>query len=45
MFDGGLNDEVPIILKNKLPDILQHEYEQHDQANLYLKHTFLTLQK
>jgi hypothetical protein len=45
MFDGGLNDEVPTILKNKLPDILLNEYEQCDQANVYLKHTFLSLQK
>lgn len=45
MFDGGLNNEVPSILKNKLPDILKSEYEQCDQANVYLKHTFLTLQK
>ncbi|CAF4367354.1 unnamed protein product [Rotaria sp. Silwood2] len=45
MFDGGLNNEVPLILKNKLPDILQNEYEQCNQANVYLKHTFLTLQK
>ena len=45
MFDGGLNDEVPMILKNKLPDILLNEYEQCNQANVYLKHTFLSLQK
>ncbi|CAF0847185.1 unnamed protein product [Adineta steineri] len=45
MFDGGLNNEVPLILKHKLPDILKCEYEQCDQANVYLKHTFLTLQK
>ncbi|CAF3582304.1 unnamed protein product [Rotaria sordida] len=45
MFDGGLNNEVPLILKNKLPDILQYEYGQCNQANIYLKHTFLTLQK
>ena len=45
MFDGGLNDEVPNILKHKLPDILLNEYEQSDQANVYLKHTFLSLQK
>ena len=45
MFDGGLNDEVPLILKHKLPDILLNEYEQCDQANVYLKHTFLSLQK
>ncbi|CAF3288286.1 unnamed protein product [Rotaria socialis] len=45
MFDGGLNNEVPMILKHKLPDILQHEYEQCNQANFYLKHTFLSLQK
>ncbi|CAF4899516.1 unnamed protein product, partial [Rotaria magnacalcarata] len=44
MFDGGLNNEVPMILKHKLPDILQHEYEQCNQANFYLKHTFLSLQ-
>jgi len=45
MFDGGLNNEVPLILKHKLPDILKQEYEQCNQANVYLKHTFLTLQK
>jgi hypothetical protein len=45
MFDGGLNNEVPLILKNRLPDILQYEYEQCKQANVYLKHTFLSLQK
>lgn len=45
MFDGGLNDEVATILKNKLSDILQHEFEQSTQANVYLKHTFLSLQK
>ena len=45
MFDGGLNNEVPLILKSKLPDILQYEYEQCNQANVYLKHTFLALQK
>jgi hypothetical protein len=45
MFDGGLNNEVPMILKSKLPDILQYEYEQCNQANVYLKHTFLALQK
>lgn len=45
MFDGGLNNEVPLILKNKLPDILLHEYERCNQANVYLKHTFLSLQK
>lgn len=45
MFDGGLNDEVPTILKNKLSDILQYEFEQSNQANIYLKHTFLSLEK
>lgn len=45
MFDGGLNDEVPTILKNKLSDILLQEYEQSNQANIYLKNTFLCLQK
>lgn len=45
MFDGGLNDEVPVILKTRLPDVLLNEYEQCDQANVYLKHTFLSLQK
>lgn len=45
MFDGGLNDEVPMILKHRLPDILLNEYEQCNQANVYLKHTFLSLQK
>lgn len=45
MFDGGLNDEVPNILKHKLCDTIQNEYESCPQANVYLKHTFLTLQK
>jgi len=45
MFDGGLNNEVPTALKEKLTSVLIDEYQQCDQATVYLKHTFLTLQR
>lgn len=45
MFDGGLNNEVPLLLKERLPGVLIDEYQQCDQATVYLKHTFLTLQR
>ena len=45
MFDGGHNNEVPKLLLDKLPDILQEELNHPKTGEHYMKYTVLAAHK
>ncbi|XP_013390226.1 uncharacterized protein LOC106158698 [Lingula anatina] len=42
VFDGGLNNEVPKILADRIPDLIRRERYEKENRDEYMKYTFLT---